>query len=113
MGSYTECVSAILRSFSHLDLVAEENGPLASRLSLRLAKSLCQALAAGTPISLDNGIADQIDRIEKVYPVDGPESSAWKIWRTLANDPAKPFETLNLARERLLGLPILKKSPCV
>ncbi|KAJ7793739.1 hypothetical protein B0H14DRAFT_2622559 [Mycena olivaceomarginata] len=111
MGSYTECVSAILRSFSHLDLVAEENAPLASRLSLRLAKSLCQALAAGTPISLDNGIADQIDRIEKVYPVDGPESSAWKIWRTWANDPAKRFETLNLARERLLGLPILKKSP--
>ncbi|KAJ7886396.1 hypothetical protein B0H14DRAFT_2338211, partial [Mycena olivaceomarginata] len=111
MGSYTECVYAIQRSFSHLDLVAEENAPLASRLSLRLAKSLCQALAAGTPISLDNGIADQIDRIEKVYPVDGPESSAWKIWRTWANDPAKRFETLNLARERLLGLPILKKSP--
>jgi hypothetical protein len=107
MGSYNECASAILRSFALLDLSSEEKSSLAPRLSTRLAKSLSQALVAGTSVSLENGVADQIARIEKAYSAEEP---AWKVWRSSMDSR---LEAVELARERLLSLPILKKAPYV
>ncbi|KAJ7311762.1 hypothetical protein DFH08DRAFT_973846 [Mycena albidolilacea] len=110
MGSYNECASAILRSFALLDLSSssEEKSSLAPRLSAQLAKSLSQALAAGTSVSLKNGVADQIARIEKAYSADEP---AWTVWRSSMDGGESRLEVVDFARERLLSLPILKKSP--
>ncbi|KAJ7247121.1 hypothetical protein B0H12DRAFT_1072962 [Mycena haematopus] len=110
MGSYNECISAILRSFAHLDSALEENSSLASRLSTRLAKSLSYSFAAGTYVSPDTDIADELARIEEAHSAHEPESGAWRVWRTLTDSGDYASEALNLARERLIDLPISKKS---
>ncbi|KAJ7727428.1 hypothetical protein DFH07DRAFT_782479 [Mycena maculata] len=90
-----------------LGTVARENPSLASRLSTRLAKSLSQALSAGTPIVLDARSAAQVARIEEA---GGPESAARKLWHKFVNEEDRSV-SVDLARARLLNLPILKKSP--
>ncbi|KAJ7245921.1 hypothetical protein B0H12DRAFT_1127173 [Mycena haematopus] len=112
MGSYNECTSAILRSFAHLDSPLEENSSLASRLSTRLAKSLSYAFAAGTHVSRDADVADQLARIEKSHSANEPESGAWRVWRTMT-DSGDYHSEANLARQRLIDLPLSKKSLCI
>ncbi|KAJ6496322.1 hypothetical protein C8R45DRAFT_1132445 [Mycena sanguinolenta] len=109
MGSYNDCASAILRSFTHLDTALEENVSLASRLSTRLAKSLSYAFTAGTPLSLDANGADQVARIEKAHSAHEPESGAWSVWRMLTTSGDYLAEAVDRARRRLFDLPISKK----
>ncbi|KAJ7452811.1 hypothetical protein FB451DRAFT_1373943 [Mycena latifolia] len=109
MGDYSACVAAILRSCSQLDFETNTNAALASRLSVRLAKSLSQAFAAGNPIPL-TALSEQIDRIKKAGPATGPESNAWAMWHALALDPSHALQVEH-ARARLLKLPILKQVP--
>ncbi|KAJ7183828.1 hypothetical protein C8R46DRAFT_1344531 [Mycena filopes] len=104
MGNYIKCAAAILRSCSHLDFEAQ--APLASRLSLRLAKCLIQAFAAGKPVDIQ-GLESQVARIEQAAPADALD---WLQWRSMASNP-DAARTTEEARDRLLNLPILKRVP--
>ncbi|KAJ7183825.1 hypothetical protein C8R46DRAFT_1308885 [Mycena filopes] len=104
MGNYTNCAAAILRSCSHLDFEAQAS--LASRLSLRLARCLIQAFAAGKPVETQ-GLESQVARIEQAGPA---EALDWSQWRSMASNPDAARATEE-ARDRLLNLPILKQVP--
>ncbi|KAJ7607618.1 hypothetical protein DFH06DRAFT_1111847 [Mycena polygramma] len=106
MGDYTECTSAILRCCSHLDF--ETQASLASRLSIRLAKSLSYAFSAGNAIQTAAS-ESQITRIEQAAPHDGPASNVWSFWRSIIHTHDGP--AVEVAKERLMKLPILKQVP--
>ncbi|KAJ6451125.1 hypothetical protein C8R47DRAFT_1170433 [Mycena vitilis] len=106
MGDYTECTSAILRCCSLLDF--ETQTSLASRLSIRLARSLSNALAAGNAIQTAAS-ESQIARIEQAAPHDGPDSKVWSLWRSIIG--TYDASAVEGAKERLLKLPILKQVP--
>ncbi|KAJ7218678.1 hypothetical protein GGX14DRAFT_437608 [Mycena pura] len=106
MGNYTECASAILRCCSHLDF--ETQAPLASRLSIRLAKALSQSFAAGNSIAIHEN-TPEIARVEQAGPTEGPDATVWSFWRNIALNPNHPV-AVDDARARLLNLPILKQA---
>ncbi|KAJ7891947.1 hypothetical protein B0H13DRAFT_2529459 [Mycena leptocephala] len=108
MGNYTECATAILRCCSHLDF--ETQAPLASRLSIRLAKALSQSFAAGNSISIHEN-TPKIARVEQAGPTEGPDATVWSFWRNIALNPNHPV-AVDDARARLLNLPILKQALC-
>ncbi|TCD64568.1 hypothetical protein EIP91_003895 [Steccherinum ochraceum] len=113
LGDYSSCFQSICRAVQKLG-DSEDVSPLFSRLSTRLAKTLCFGTCAGQ-ISSESvqSNAEVIKRLASAVNKSGSSEdlvSSWADWTRMEKDLKKMGAAAAQARTRFSNLPIFRKS---